>query len=60
MHGKSAEGIRCLGFTIYVTASTIYMRPNNELLRQVIDAAIAAGREIMAVYDDPAFDTQVA
>lgn len=36
------------------------MRPNNELLRQVIDAAIAAGREIMAVYDDPAFDTQVA
>lgn len=35
------------------------MRLNNEILRQAIDAAIAAGEAIMTVYDDPAFETQV-
>lgn len=36
------------------------MRLNNEILRQAIDAAIAGGEAIMTVYNDPAFETQVA
>ena len=36
------------------------MRPNNELLRQAIDAAIEGGHAIMSVYNDPAFDPQVS
>ena len=36
------------------------MRPNNELLRQAIDAAIEGGQAIMTIYNDPAFDVQVS
>ena len=36
------------------------MRPNNELLRQAIDAAIEGGQAIMTIYNDPAFDAQVS
>ena len=36
------------------------MRPNNELLRQAIDAAVEGGHAIMSVYNDPAFDPQVS